>query len=103
MQRVHSKLQLQVIKLYRDLLRAVIPRETEPTAGSARSAERLELRDFIRTEFRREAGKYKKTEVLQIEAALRRGQRRLEDLNSGTVNRISRISLSDRPFGGDKR
>ncbi|GAA47753.1 succinate dehydrogenase assembly factor 1 mitochondrial [Clonorchis sinensis] len=91
MSRVHSKLQREVLRLYRDLLRSVTPR---PVCGDAEPESRPELtslRQSIRNEFRRQASLYKRTDILQIEAALRRGHRRLEDLNSGTVDRLARI------------
>ncbi|VDP79276.1 unnamed protein product [Echinostoma caproni] len=97
---VRSKLQREVIRLYRDFLRTVaVPRDSVITTQSSgtlhlNDSERLALRETIRKEFRRQAALYKRTDILQIEAALRRGRRRLEDIQSGTVQRITRISPS---------
>ncbi|TGZ68811.1 hypothetical protein CRM22_004074 [Opisthorchis felineus] len=94
MSRVHSKLQREVLRLYRDLLRSVTPRPVCGDAEPQSHPELTSLRQSIRNEFRRQASLYKRTDILQIEAALRRGRRRLEDLDSGTVDRLSRIQLT---------
>ncbi|OON21496.1 hypothetical protein X801_02610, partial [Opisthorchis viverrini] len=91
MSRVHSKLQREVLRLYRDLLRSVTPRPVSGDTEPQNRPELASLRQSIRNEFRRQASLYKRTDILQIEAALRRGHRRLEDLNSGTVDRLARI------------
>lgn len=96
-----SKLQKEVIRLYRDFLRTLsAPRDNSSAANTTITAqirltdsERSALRETIKREFRREAALYKRTDILQIEAAVRRGRRRLEDLQSGTVQRISRITI----------
>ncbi|THD25972.1 hypothetical protein FGIG_09606 [Fasciola gigantica] len=96
---VRSRLQKEVLRLYRDFLRTVsTPRDDSsisklPAISNLTASERLALRETIKSEFRREASLYKRTDILQIEAALRRGQRRLEDLQSGTVQRITRVAV----------
>ncbi|KAA3669801.1 succinate dehydrogenase assembly factor 1, partial [Paragonimus westermani] len=88
---VHSKLQREVLRLYRDLLRAASPKS--PNTEAPTVTRDSQLHKSIQREFRRQANLYKKTDILQIEAALRRGRRRLEDLQSGTVDRVSRVRL----------
>lgn len=97
----HSRLQLEVIRLYRNFLRTVdllqIKSKLENSTSSVNNGSNSDqLKDFIRSEFRSQASAYKKTDVFGIEAALRRGQRRLEDVKSGTVVSIRKISVSER-------
>ncbi|CAH8827790.1 unnamed protein product [Trichobilharzia szidati] len=102
----HSKLQLEVIRLYREFLRTVQQIETKSKSennnniSSNRSSNPSQLREFIRSEFRSQAAAYKKTDTFGIEAALRRGQRRLEDIKSGTVINIKKISVGQQDHGG---
>ncbi|KAF7234023.1 hypothetical protein EG68_08677 [Paragonimus skrjabini miyazakii] len=88
---VHSKLQREVLRLYRDLLRAASSKSPDTEAPTV--TRNPQLYKSIQKEFRRQANLYKKTDILQIEAAVRRGRRRLEDLQSGTVDRVSRLQL----------
>ena len=66
----HSKIQLQVLSLYRQLLRAA---RNKPGAA-----------EYIQHEFHRNAT-ISKTEVMKIEQLVRRGQRQLENLKKSTT------------------
>ncbi|KAF5402706.1 Phosphatidate cytidylyltransferase mitochondrial [Paragonimus heterotremus] len=88
---VHSRLQREVLRLYRDLLRAASSKS--PNTETPTVTRNPQLYKSIQKEFRRQASLYKKTDILQIEAAVRRGRRRLEDLRSGTVDRVSHLQL----------
>eukprot|EP00741_Cyanophora_paradoxa_P015291 tig00000194_g14760.t1 len=82
-----SGLQKQVLQLYRLTLRAA-----EAKDASSRSA----LKDFIRSEFRRQAS-IPKTEVTRIEFMLRRGKKQLETLQQPSITGFSIVQPSDRP------
>lgn len=49
------------------------------------------LKDLIRTEFRVNAKLYSRLDVFNIEAALRRGHRFLDNLNSNSVTKVSKM------------
>jgi succinate dehydrogenase assembly factor 1 len=66
----HSKLQLQVLSLYRQLLRVA---RSKPGAS-----------DYIQNEFHKNAT-IAKTEVMKIEQLIRRGERQLESLKKSTT------------------
>ncbi|KAL3308698.1 succinate dehydrogenase complex assembly factor 1 [Cichlidogyrus casuarinus] len=70
----HSRLQRQVLTLYKDFLKTI-------RAGD--KYEQLE-REF-RANFRQQAAQFQNTDVVRIEAAIRRGRRRLELIQSGSV------------------
>lgn len=94
----HSRLQLEVLRLYRNFLRTVdllqFKSKLENGTSNVNNGSNFDqLKEFIRSEFRSQASAYKKTDIFGIEAALRRGQRRLEDIKSGTVVGIRKISL----------
>uniref|UniRef100_A0A094ZKL6 Phosphatidate cytidylyltransferase, mitochondrial n=1 Tax=Schistosoma haematobium TaxID=6185 RepID=A0A094ZKL6_SCHHA len=97
----HSRLQLEVLRLYRNFLRTVdllqFKSKLENGTSNVNNGSNFDqLKEFIRSEFRSQASAYKKTDIFGIEAALRRGQRRLEDIKSGTVkDRTSSNSLID--------
>lgn len=69
----HSQLQVQVLSLYKQFLRA-----TEKRPG---------FRSYIREEFKKNS-QLKKTDVLHVEYLLRRGKRQLETLTSQSVNSL---------------
>ena len=62
MKMVHSKLQLEVLKLYKELLRA--------------AANKPGFEENVRTEFRRQAG-LPRRDSLRIEYSMRMGRRKL--------------------------
>ena len=68
---VHSKLQLEVLKLYKELLRSAA---TKPG-----------FQDTVRTEFRRQAG-LARSDTLRIEYSLRMGRRKLEMIKDPNVS-----------------
>ena len=68
---VHSKLQIEVLKLYKELLRA--------------ASNKPGFQDNIRREFRRQAG-LSRTDTLRIEYSLRMGRRRLEMIKDPNVS-----------------
>lgn len=69
----HSKLQLQVLSLYRNLLRVA---RSKPGAT-----------EYVQYEFRKNAS-ISKTEVMRIEHLLRRGERQLEGLKKSSTSGI---------------
>ena len=69
----HSKLQLQVLSLYRNLLRVA---RCKPGAT-----------EYVQYEFRKNAS-ISKTEVMRIEHLLRRGERQLEGLKKPSTSGI---------------
>ncbi|XP_078141464.1 succinate dehydrogenase assembly factor 1, mitochondrial [Centroberyx gerrardi] len=73
----HSKLQLQVLALYRQFLRA----------GQAKPGFIPRIRD----EFR-ENSRIKKTDVMYIEYLYRRGQRQLEQLRDRNTKQLGSFS-----------
>lgn len=76
----HSKLQLQVLALYRQCLRVA---RDKPGAV-----------DHVRTEFRKNAD-INKSEVMRIEHLLRRGQRQLESLRKPTTTGVGVFQKDD--------
>ena len=68
---VHSKLQLEVLKLYKELLRAA---ENKPGFG-----------ENVRTEFRRQAG-LPRSDSLRIEFSMRMGRRKLQMMKDPNVS-----------------
>ncbi|OWF41192.1 Succinate dehydrogenase assembly factor 1, mitochondrial [Mizuhopecten yessoensis] len=60
----HSKIQLQVLSLYKQFLRL--------------SRQKPGLDDHIRSEFKKNARDMSRTDILHVEHALRRGQRQLK-------------------------
>ncbi|XP_056275335.1 succinate dehydrogenase assembly factor 1, mitochondrial [Pseudoliparis swirei] len=82
----HSKLQKQILNLYRHFLRAgrdkpgFVPR--------------------IRDEFRENAG-IKKTDFMHVEYLLRRGQRQLEQLRDNNTKQLGSFSRPD-PRAGSR-
>ena len=75
----HSKLQLEVLRLYKELLRAAT---NKPGFQSA-----------IRTEFRRQAG-LARTDTLRIEYQLRMGRRKLETIRDPQVGNTTISGLA---------
>lgn len=73
----HSKLQLQVLALYKNFLRV--------------SADKPGVRHHIQTEFRKWSS-LQRTDVLRIEHLIRRGQRQLTMLQTGEVQRAGTFS-----------
>ena len=73
---VHSKLQLEVLRLYKELLRAAAGK---PGVGTA-----------IRTEFRRQAG-LARTDTLRIEYQMRMGKRKLEMIRDPNVSGVGQF------------
>ena len=67
----HSKIQLQVLSLYRQFLRA-----TKDKPG---------FQDFVKTEFRKHAA-LPRTDSVKVEYLLRRGWRQLDMLRSSSVS-----------------
>ena len=68
---VHSKLQLEVLKLYKELLRA--------------AANKPGFQDNVRTEFKRQAG-LARSDTLRIEFSMRMGRRKLQMINDPNVS-----------------
>ena len=68
----HSKIQKQVLSLYKTLLRAA---EGKPGFDYA-----------IRTEFKKNSTALEKTDVLRIEHLMRNGQRKLEMIKDSNVS-----------------
>lgn len=68
----HSKIQLQVLSLYKQFLRIT---KNQPS-----------FREYIKSEFRRNSA-LQKTDVIKIEYLLRRGWRQLEMLKTSSVSR----------------
>lgn len=75
----HSGLQLQVLSLYREFLRAV---RVKPEGSQAR------FRQAIRLGFRRQAQAVGPREVAVVEHLMRRGRAQLETLRSPSVTDI---------------
>jgi succinate dehydrogenase assembly factor 1 len=69
----HSKLQLQVLSLYRQLLRVA---RSKPGAA-----------EYIQHEFHKNAT-ISKTEVMKIEQLVRRGERQLESLKKSSTTGV---------------
>ena len=67
---VHSKLQLEVLKLYKELLRA--------------AANKPGFQESVRTEFRRQAG-LPRSDSLRIEYSMRMGRRKLQMIQDPQV------------------
>jgi len=76
----HSRLQLQVLALYRQCLRVA---RNKPGAA-----------EYVRAEFRKNAD-ISKTEVMRIEHLLRRGQRQLESLQKPTTTGVGLFQNDD--------
>ncbi|TMS39475.1 hypothetical protein L596_005989 [Steinernema carpocapsae] len=76
---VHSKLQLLVLDLYKQFLRA--------------SAEHPALREHIRQSFRDAATKYQKTDTFLIEYNLRKAQRQLDSLKNHSISGFGNMSM----------
>ncbi|KAK2157139.1 hypothetical protein LSH36_197g05010 [Paralvinella palmiformis] len=71
----HSKVQKQILDLYRQFMKV--------------SKERPGIKEHIRREFRRQAYRIPKTDVMRIEHVMRRGRRQLEALEKATVRSIT--------------
>ena len=69
----HSKLQREVLRVYRQLLRA--------------SNGKVGMREYIRSEFQRNAKEIDGKNVLQIEYLLRRAQKQLKGI--GSIDRVT--------------
>ncbi|KAK0399460.1 hypothetical protein QR680_003061 [Steinernema hermaphroditum] len=76
---MHSKLQLTVLSLYKQFLRA--------------SAEHPALREHIKQSFRDAAVKYEKTDTFLIEYNLRRAQRQLDSLRNHSIAGFSSMTI----------
>lgn len=81
----YSQLQKQVLSLYKGFMVALGPHSTAKIAPESRPA----LREVVRAEFRKNVAALKKTDVFRIEALVRQGQRRLEDIEQGRISSIS--------------
>ena len=68
----HSKVQLQVLSLYKSCLRAA---KNKPGFDYA-----------IRTEFKKNAATVDKSDILRIEYLMRRGQRKLDTIKDPNVS-----------------
>ncbi|VDD93043.1 unnamed protein product [Enterobius vermicularis] len=68
----HSKLQLAILSLYKEFLRAG---KRGPPG----------LQEYVRMRFREGAVKYKRSDVFMIEYELRKANRQLNELNSSSV------------------
>ncbi|CAH8471730.1 unnamed protein product [Schistosoma mattheei] len=73
----HSRLQLEVLRLYRNFIRTVdllqFKSKLENGTSNVNNGSNFDqLKEFIRSEFRSQASAYKKTDIFGIEAALRR-------------------------------
>jgi len=68
---VHSKLQLEVLRLYKELLRA--------------AAAKPGFQNNVRTEFKKQAT-LKRTDTLRIEYSLRMGRRKLDMIKDPNVS-----------------
>ena len=77
----HSKVQKQILDLYRQFMRA--------------SKDRPGIKEHIRREFRRQAFRIPKTDVMRIEHMLRRGKRQLDALEKVTVRNITVFERED--------
>lgn len=75
----HSKLQKQVLSLYRMLLRA--------------SDSKPGVQQYVKEEFRRNSAAVNQKHVLHIESLLRRGQRYLEDMHH--IDRVTFMKPED--------
>ena len=73
---VHSKLQLSVLSLYKELLRA--------------AANKPGVETIIKTEFRRQA-KLQRSDTLRIEYQMRIGRRKLEMIRDPQVSGIGQF------------
>ncbi|KAK5986644.1 Tyrosine--tRNA ligase [Trichostrongylus colubriformis] len=78
--RAHSKLQLLVLKTYRDFLRAARPLDQS-------------VRQQVQTEFREAAKRYHPSDILLIEHNLRRANNQLKQLKTGSVTSIGNITI----------
>jgi len=76
----HSRLQVQVLALYRQCLRVA---RDKPGAV-----------EYVRAEFRKNAD-ISKSEVMRIEHLLRRGQRQLESLQKPTTTGVGLFQQDD--------
>ena len=73
---VHSRLQLEVLKLYKELLRAAVGKPGVETT--------------IRSEFRRQAS-LARTDTLRIEYQMRMGRRKLEMIRDPHVSGVGQF------------
>ncbi len=73
-----SKLQKQVLRLYRDLMRA-----GQQTPG---------LNDHIRNEFKKNAVTIKRNNFLQIEHLIRLGMKKVKEIKKGSWTSMGRFS-----------
>lgn len=76
----HSKLQREILRVYRQLLRA-----SNGKGG---------MREYIKCEFQRNAQEIDRKNVLQIEYLLRRAQRQLKSM--GSIDGVTGISKHTR-------
>ena len=74
---VHSQLQLSVLRLYKELLRA--------------SANKPGVDNIIKSEFRRQQATLRKTDTLRIEYQIRIGKRKLEMLRDPQVSGVGQF------------
>ena len=74
---VHSQLQLSVLRLYKELLRA--------------SANKPGVDNIIKSEFRRQQATLRKTDTLRIEYQMRIGKRKLEMLRDPQVSGVGQF------------
>lgn len=77
----HSKLQLQILSLYRQFLRT--------------AKDKPETKEYIKSEFKKHASIPKKS-VLQIEQIVRRAERQLESLKKPTSMGISVYTIENK-------
>ena len=84
----HSRLQLQVLALYRQCLRVA---RDKPGAV-----------DYVRSEFRKNQD-INKSEVMRIEHLLRRGQRQLESLQKPTTTGVGFFQKGDTDPSSDSQ
>ncbi|XP_078001086.1 succinate dehydrogenase assembly factor 1, mitochondrial-like [Glandiceps talaboti] len=77
----HSKLQKEVLSLYRHFLRV--------------AAEKPGAKVYVQQEFRKHA-QLPRTDTLRIEFMLRRGRRQLEMLQTGTIDQIGSFQRDEK-------
>lgn len=82
MSSAHSKLQLSVLSLYKQFLRA--------------TADQPSLQTHVRETFRENAQKFKKSDVFLIEYHLRKGTHQLKMLKDSSVVGFHKVDMSDR-------
>ncbi|RWW24519.1 hypothetical protein BHE74_00019873 [Ensete ventricosum] len=83
-----SGLQRQVLRLYREFLRAARLKEPE---------ERLRIESIVSAEFRQNAMNVDRKNFLYIEYLLRRGKKQLEQLKSPDTLRLSTLEVGKTP------